>query len=171
MKKAVMGTMDEPFFTKNFELKYVPEFKELIEEEGEEKAGKIMWAIWMMEDPDSQIYKMEHSVKEQAAKDYLAFKIVWVKYDKYIEAYKTHTMSEKKRQYMDYLEMMKKRHEYLMSLEYNGTNAETVDKLMINSKKIWDELNKIEKEYLTENARGSRAYGGRVESALETGKI
>ena len=62
------GTTEDEFFDKNPEHKYVPQVAALIEAYGKEKAGRYMWAIWLVHHPGSSLFEM-------APED----KIEWVK--------------------------------------------------------------------------------------------
>lgn len=164
----------DKFFEKNFELKYIKEFKDLIDQEGEEKAGKIMWAIWLTEDPSSRLYSLGIEVRrDNVIKHYLKDKTFnFDDYDWLVYAYRKHSMSHKTRMYADYKEVMDKRHKYLMELSIDyAENSKEIDDMMLKTKKIWDELAKIELEYLTEQEGTNKVKGDAQESATELGLI
>lgn len=72
---AAHGNIHEDFFDQNSELTILPEIKKLLEENKRDEASKIMWSIYLMEDPDSQYYKIprEERIKE-IQKEYYNFK-------------------------------------------------------------------------------------------------
>jgi hypothetical protein len=175
--KFVKGspTVDR-FFDVNVELKIITEFKSLIEDRGEEEAGKIMWAIYMSEDPASALVGMDPAERRSnISKNYLMNEnFDWSVLDRTISAYRRHAMGTKKRQYAEYLQMMDERHSYLRTLSYEDVSpkeAKEIDSLIKGSKAIWDELEKIEKEYLTESETSGRVRGDKQLSALEMGQI
>ena len=49
---------DGRFFDLNKDLRYVLEFSDLISAYGEEMAGRIVWAIYLIYHPDSEFYDM-----------------------------------------------------------------------------------------------------------------
>jgi hypothetical protein len=164
----------DDFFEKNFELKYIKEFRELIDKEGLEKAGRLMWAIWLTEDPSSRLYGLGLEVRrDNVAKNYLKnADFDFEQYNWLIDAYRKYAMSNKTRMYADYQEVMDRRHKYLMelSIEYSE-NSKEIDDMMLKTKKIWDELEKIEKEYLSEQEGSTKTKGDSQESAAELGLI
>ncbi len=54
----VRGNIHDDFFEQNSELTILPSIKKLIEEKGKEEASKVMWAIYLMEDPQSTFYRI-----------------------------------------------------------------------------------------------------------------
>jgi hypothetical protein len=173
--QLVSGNPDiDDFFEKNFELKYIKEFRELIEKEGQKEAGRLMWAIWLTEDPDSRLYSLGLEVRrDNVIKHYLKNPdFDFSEYDWLVDAYRKYNMSTKARMYADYQEVMSRRHKYLMELAVDySVNSKEIDDMMLKTKKIWDELEKIEKEYLSEKEGTSRTKGDAQESAAELGLI
>lgn len=70
---SIKGTPEGNFFEDNRDLRYVPQFADLIREHGEILAGKYVWAIWLVHSPRSDLFDM-------AMED----KIEWVK-EEYLE--------------------------------------------------------------------------------------
>lgn len=169
---VITGNPDfDNFFDKNYELRFIEEFADLIEAEGIERAGKILWAIWLIEDPDSKLYDLNRDVKEKAAREYL--KLPTFNFNLYVDvtkSFRRNTMGRKKRMYADYVMMMEERHEYMKQLSYD-TNFKDKDGLLLNTKKIWDELAKVEAEYIKDQGGDNRVFGGEEESAAEKGLI
>jgi hypothetical protein len=162
----------DKFFDKNFELSYLPVIKKYIADRDMEYVGRLMWAIWLAEDPDSKLYNLDYETRWDAVKrNYLEdenFQEETI--DDLIIAYKHATFSRKKRMYDDYIQMMDERHAYLKQLTYDE-DADRKDKLVLNTKKIWDELAKIEEEYLKESTGSTKTKGDVEESATEKGLI
>lgn len=169
---VITGNPDfDNFFDKNYELKFIEEFADLIESEGIDRAGKILWAIWLMEDPDSKLYDLNRDVKEKAAKEYLGIPTFnFNVYEDVIKSFRRNTMGRKKRMYADYIIIMEERHEYMKQLSFD-THFKEKEIALLNSKKIWDELAKVEAEYLKDQAGDNRVFGGEEESAAEKGLI
>lgn len=69
---------EKEFFDLNPDLIYVPELKALIDYHGIEKAGKIMWAIWLTAHPASGIFDQSRDDKRMwVEQNYLGYKIDW----------------------------------------------------------------------------------------------
>ena len=60
----IQGDPDKNFWEYNKELKFVTPFKKLYDDYGDKESSKIMWAIYLTEDPRSRFYRIprEHSV-------------------------------------------------------------------------------------------------------------
>lgn len=169
----IKGNPDfDNFFDKNYELKYIEEFNSLIENVGMEYAGKVLWAIWMVEDPDSSLYDLDREYKEKYVKtNYLKDDTFdFEEYYDVIKSFRRNTMSKKKRMFADYLIMMEERHEYMKTLTYDEDYKQK-DGMLLSTKKIWDELAKVEAEYIKEEGGEDRVFGGEKESALDKGLI
>lgn len=175
MQLGINGNFEvDDFFESNPELKYIDDFAQLIKEVGEQKASKIMWAIWLTESPDSRLYGLGIEVRrENVKRNYLEDKkfdfedYIWL-----ITAFRRHTMSKKSRMYTDYMEIMERRHNVLMQLsaEYEE-NSKEIDDMMLKTQKIWAELDKIEKEYLSDKEGGIHVKGGGKLSATDQGLL
>jgi hypothetical protein len=164
----------DDFFDRNPELKYIDDFAGLIKDKGAEKASKIMWAIWLTESPDSNLYSLGVDVRrENVKKNYVKDKSF--NFDDYawlITSFRRYTMSNKARMYADYQEIMDRRHKLLMelSLEYDQ-NSKEIDDMMLKTQKIWAELEKIEKEFLDSKDGGIHIKGGGKMSATDSGLL
>lgn len=55
---VVRGNIHEDFFEQNSELTILPSIKKLIEDKGKSEASKVMWSIYLMEDPQSIFYRI-----------------------------------------------------------------------------------------------------------------
>jgi len=55
----IHGTPEDLFFDKNGAFRYITEVAALIELYGEERAGRYMWAIWLVHHPASEIFELE----------------------------------------------------------------------------------------------------------------
>lgn len=66
------------FFEQNPDLAYVPELKALIDYHGIEKAGKIMWAFWLVSHPESGIFDQPRDIKRRwVEENFLGWKLDW----------------------------------------------------------------------------------------------
>ena len=65
----VKGNPEHNFFLENPELKYISVFKKLLEEYSEKEASKIMWSIFLYEDPDSKFYRIPKELRLKEIQD------------------------------------------------------------------------------------------------------
>jgi predicted nucleotide-binding protein (sugar kinase/HSP70/actin superfamily) len=69
------GNIQEDFFDQNSELTLLPEIKKLLENEDRKTASKIMWSIYLMEDPDSIFYRIPREERvAEIQQEYYNFK-------------------------------------------------------------------------------------------------
>lgn len=86
------------FFDYNGELKYLDPIPRLIKDVGQMLASKVMWAIYLTEDPDSKFFPMQLEEKRyQISKNFLSnTDFDWDSYQYVINAYPEISMSKKK---------------------------------------------------------------------------
>lgn len=167
----------ERFFESNPELRAVREFQALITRVGEDDADKIMWAIHLVEDTESLLYNASIDERQSNVQQTYLKKeeFNWKDYDDVVVAYRRYTMGPKQRMYAEYMDLMEERSRFLRTLSYSEDTtikeAKEIDNFVKSGKSVWDELIKIEKEYLTEKDAGSRIHGDRELSAIESGII
>ncbi len=85
----IVGNPEEDFFQQNPQVRYFPEVQRLLGTVAEDVAGKIMWAIYLTEDPDSKYYPITYEERRKIiAENYLKQDdFDWGKYDFLVEAY------------------------------------------------------------------------------------
>ncbi len=70
--KIVHGNPEVDFFIQNPEFKYITELNNLRNKLGEEKCSKLMWAVYMIEDPYSRLESMPYNLRvQQVCTEYL----------------------------------------------------------------------------------------------------
>lgn len=84
-----------------------------------------------------------------------------------IEHYKEHHMSFVEKQLSDYRRFLERRTQWIMSKDYDDptVDIDRVEKSAANTRKLWDEYEKILDKFKEENA--AYVEGGRVMSASE----
>jgi len=102
--QLVKGDSRFPFFEQNPDLAYFPCIKNLINEKGEEQAGRIMWAIHMTEDINGVFYGLQEEEKRRLVDESFfegKKKFEWDEpvIEKVIRRYPDITMPPKKRRY------------------------------------------------------------------------
>lgn len=100
MKNTIVkGNIELDFFDQNPEWLYITDSAKLIEDVGREKASRIMWAIYLKEDPSSIFYRIPiHLRNDEIVKNYLKQKTFdWDKHKTLIATYIRMAISKPKR--------------------------------------------------------------------------
>lgn len=155
---AVYGNPEENFFEQNREWRYLDSSTKMLEDFGEELASKLRWAIYMIEDPSSDLHRLDKSKAiELINKNYLKgdyelefnpdrMEIGNEQLEHAIKAYPEESMSYAKRDYYEreksYRLLMESERE--MSDEYK--RAQVQEKL----NKIYDSLKERREEFQEE---------------------
>ena len=158
------------FWTVNPEFKYVNPYDKLYNKgHNEEETSKIMWAIFLYCDLKSPKYRLRQS---ERLEDILKYFIENEKldflerYQEYIEAYPKVVLTKIQRELKSWADKIEERNIFIESNKYGSRNFEMLDKMMKDSKFIWESFDKIKSKYDDENIK-TRARGGREESFLE----
>jgi hypothetical protein len=136
---AVKGNIQQDFFDQNSEFTILPEVKKLLIAD-KENASKVMWSIYLIEDPNSTFYRMprEERIAEVKATYY---NIHIEKYSALIGEYCRLSMSKEE-------QMLKYFWDTLDSLvmKLKTGNVDMQLKILDKVPKIWDGLNKIQEK-------------------------
>lgn len=160
-KNLVDGNPNLCFWEQNPELQYLTPFAELIKEEGKEYSSKIMWALYMVEDPNSKLFRMPKAerIKEVEANYLEGKKIDWKKHHKLIAQYGKLCMSPTKRMYKTWVEKYDELTAYIETLKF-GRDDEALLKVFTQASKIWSQLTIVEKALQEEEAKEETLQGG-----------
>jgi len=118
-----------------------------------EKSSKIMWAIYLVMNPESNLYNdpnKELSVKNNWLKD-KTFK--WEDYETHKNAYRDLVLSTAEKALQNWNELMIMRDKTLKELytknlvDGDVSNLEKLDKILANTAKLFNDYSKIKKEY------------------------
>ena len=92
---------------------------------------------------------------------------MWLaRYQHLIDAYPKVVLSKIQRELKVWHDKIEERNKFLESVTYDMNTFEALDKMMKDSKPIWEAFGKVYKEYQEENIE-TRARGGREESFSE----
>ena len=139
-------------------------------DDGGEGSSRIMWAIALVTDIDSDYYGMQDEEKMQLiAEDWLedtTFK--WEDYTDAIIAYMDIVDGPIRRSIRDWSSKLDQRRIFMNSIEYTLTNAKTIDDLMKSTKIVYEEYQKAIDTYIHQgDADAGNTKGGLVESLSE----
>lgn len=91
----IEGNIEKDFWEQNPSVKYRSPFNKLYEKAPRKASSKLMWAIYLLEDPKSDYVNMQYSHRKvQIEKIFLKGKVKLDKYEKFCEAYKTMLMTK-----------------------------------------------------------------------------
>lgn len=185
---AVNWNTDINFWDLNPSLKVIKEFGELYasdKSKKKEKSSQLMWALALLLDPNEKNPYKNISYEDKKiiiATDFLKdTKFNWE--DKFItmliDVYLNHCLTVAEKELVRFEEKLAQRGDFLAKTRYTldsyddrgkiekGT-ADQLDKMMINTGKLYDQLEEIKNKIKAEQAKGS-LRGGEAESASEEG--
>jgi hypothetical protein len=157
---AVKGNINQDFFDQNSEFSTLPEVKKLLQ--GDPKnASKIMWSIYLIEDPASTYFRIPREERiVEVKREY--YNIDLPRYDKLIAEYTRFSMSKEEvmlKFFWDTLDGL------VMKLKSSGTTEQL--KILEKIPKIWDGLTKIQ-EKIREEGSKTKIKGNAKEGARES---
>lgn len=168
MSQFVTGNPDVCFFEQNPELQYITEFKNLIDSKGKLIAGKILWSIYMIEDPKSKIFRMsrEEKIKEITENYYSEYDEK--KHKNISILYASICLEKEERLYNIHAEKLDELTTYIETLDLQvETEFSRYIRIMDKLPKIWDGLGRVKKTMI-ERMNKSSIRGGARPSARES---
>jgi len=132
------------------------------------RTSKIMWAIFLLCDISSPKIRLRKDEREEDIKLYYLEdeKFDFNKYEELIQQYPKVVLTKIQRELKTWQDKIEERNKFIEKQTYNERTFEMLDKMLKESKAIWEAFGKIYKEYQTENIE-TRARGGREESFTE----
>ena len=132
------------------------------------RTSKIMWAIFLLCDISSPKIRLRKDEREEDIKLYYLEdeKFDFSKYEELIQQYPKVVLTKIQRELKTWQDKIEERNKFIEKQTYNERTFEMLDKMLKESKAIWEAFGKIYKEYQTENIE-TRARGGREESFTE----
>ena len=74
----IQGNPELDFIEQNQEFRYLTPFKNILETYGNEKASRIFWTIYLMEHPNSSLYRIPREDRQKEIEDnYLQDSFPW----------------------------------------------------------------------------------------------
>ena len=174
------------FWVVNPSLKIPEPFAKLYNEDkdkGKKNSSQIMWAIALLCDPDSKFSNIpEDDRKNLIRKDFLKDdKFSFIIYQKEIDYYCNFILTPAKRALKDWNDKMMERAKFLRETEYTlgevsdkgawvGGTADIIDRMMSNTKKLYDDYQRVI-ESLDEEKNRESGKGNRKASLSDDGGI
>lgn len=161
----IVGNPGLDFFEQNPVLAYKTEFADLIADLGKEKASKVAWAVYMVEDPDSPLFRIP--ISERIAEVKLNYKIDVTGYEEFRISFRRLAIPKEAALFKVHMEKLDELTTHL------GTLDLTVEKELKSYINIMDKLSKIYKALETvrinmiDHQNKKEVYGGASRSARE----
>jgi hypothetical protein len=132
------------------------------------KTSMVMWAIYLLCDINSPKIRLRLDEREEEIKTFFVKdpEFTFARYQRLIDAYPKVVLSKIQRELKVWHDKIEERNKFLESVTYDMNTFEALDKMMKDSKPIWEAFGKVYKEYQEENIE-TRARGGREESFSE----
>lgn len=163
----MIGNINEDFFDQNSELSIIPECKKLIKTHGKEKASKIMWAIYLIEHPQSLFYRIPREDRIKEVQDNY-YEIDLSKHEDIVEVFKTYSLSKEEALLKYFLDLLDK---VVKKVEDAGLDNEKGIKIALDvldkTPRIFDSLKNIQERLKKENEK-IRVKGGSSQGARES---
>ncbi len=164
----IQGDPDKNFWEYNKELKFVTPFKKLYDDYGDKESSKIMWAIYLTEDPRSRFYRIprEQRTVEVTSNYYPTFDPS--KYQDAVRSYGYLVLSKEENLYKVQYDKMDELTAYLKQLSFDD-ESEFKKSMQIMGKlaKMWTDLELV-KNRMVESSNKTNMKGGAKESARES---
>lgn len=157
------------FWDVNPEFKFTEPFDDYYNAtENKDYSSEVMWAIFLFCDIKSPKIRLRKDERELDIKKYFlkddTFSFEY--HQDLIDAYPKVVMTKIQRELKVWQDKIEERNKFLETVSYSLDTFEALDKMMKDSKLIWESFGKIYKEYQDENIE-TRARGGREESFTE----
>lgn len=165
----ITGNPENDFFDQNPELRYISEVKKIVQEFSKKEASQILWAIFLIEDPTSRLYRMPKEQRiEEVKKNY--YNIDTDRFKELISIYPYLVLSKEQQMFKVHVDKLDELTSYLKNLVLsNPTEFDTSLKILEKLPKIWDGFDKV-KRRMIEAEEKTNLRAGAVESAREKRK-
>lgn len=161
----IVGNPGLDFFVQNPVLAYKTEFADLIKQYGKEKASKIAWATYMIEDPSSILFRIPLDERiEEVKRNY---HIDVTEYDDFRTAFRKIALTKEAALYKIHADKLEELTTHLETLDLKqGKDLATYVKIMDKLPKIWEGLEKVKTRMIDQQNKNA-VYGGAARSARE----
>lgn len=161
MAEFVKGNPELSFFQQNPEHRYIGVIADLIREKGESEADRLMWAVYLVEDPNSVFYRMP--MKERLLEvatyylknpefDWESIKDLRIKYAKLM-------LSKEEYLFKVWADKLDEGMHYIQELKFEDSSTKIVA-LMDKFGKIWEAYDKAQKKMLDSHKKANIRGGG-----------
>jgi hypothetical protein len=137
---------------------------------GKKYTSNIMWAIALLNHPESDIYYVSDKFKQVSRTMMGDEDFDWNKYSKYIDAFIDAALTEGYKSLASQEDVMKRRSAFMKSQEYTLESAAELDRMLANTAKIYDQYFAIKKRLEEEKATAAQK-GSKMESLSDSAQI
>ncbi len=170
MSHKVTGNPELDFFQQNPEVRYMDIGHEVIDKEGEKggKASRVMWAIYLAEDPESKFYRIPIDEKRaDIAVRYLKDPdFNWEDIEYAIKMYPRFMLTKEQAMFKIWGDKLDELTQHLKSLDIT-TEDEKILKIMEKTEKIWGSYDKV-KTKMIDTLGKTQLHGNGAESKRES---
>lgn len=163
----------ENFWEINPSFISVKQFGSLYEDDnskGKKDSSQIMWAVAFYCDVnENNVWRnLDNSEKIELIKEDVlkSKKFEWQSLKPLLDTYKSLILSTAERKLVDFYNKLEERTEFINKTPYDLENGEQLDKMLSNTKKLYDLYFEIKKEFEADD-KGGNVKGDRKESASE----
>ena len=152
----VVGNPGLDFFEQNGALLYVTEFADLITEYGRDKASKVAWAVYMVEDPNSPLFNVP--IQDRIEEVRINYQIDVEEYEDFRKQYRRYAIPKDEQLFKIHMEKLDE-----LTASINKLDLKKQDELklylqiMDKIPKIWNALEKV-KQAMFEK-KSTKVYG------------
>ena len=154
------------------ELKYTKPFSDYYKKDRSKDkhfSSKQMWAAFMFCDPRSKKHRLDDEEKKEEIIEYfLTPKHKWSDLDIIIDAWPNVCLTKVQRLFRGWVDKLTERDEFIRTTPYNQSSYEMLDKMMAQTKRMWDHLGEV-RDNMIEEENKSDVFGGRQETLAEQG--
>lgn len=165
----IQGDPEKDFFEQNPEVQYIEDFRKLIDEEGSrERASRVMWAMYLVYDPNSDWYNMSTPEKKELARDnYLKDKEF--DFDEYRwlrKAYESQLLHITEKHFNVWVRKLEQMTNRMDDLNVDDGSDKVLMTYFTKLNSIWDTVHKVRERFEThrkqqlEESRGDLEIGG-----------
>jgi len=168
--KYISGDPKKDFFDQNPELKFKKEFAKLLKPHRRQKGSKIMWAIYMMEDPSSHFFRIPYATRLEEIQAVYFPEFDPEKYQDIIDAYKKLILDKEVLLYSIHIRKMEQLTSVLEDLDLEEkASFDKYIKIVEKLPRAWEALKKVKVDMFDamdkSNVHGDRALSSREKRA------
>lgn len=169
----INGDPGKDIFDQNPELEYISSIKEFIKSKGgKKKASKLLWAVYLTEDPNSKLYRIMdiEERRKEVSENYLGDKdFDWKDLDKICIEYGRIALTKEEIFFTIWSQKLDELQAYLKFTDISS-DPEGIIKIMEKIPKVLEGYEKTKNTMLASKKKG-KTYGGKQESLGESGVI
>lgn len=167
----ITGDPNKDIFEQNPEIEFISGIKEFIKKcGGKKKASKLLWAVYMVEDPNSKLFRImdREERMSEVAKNFLGDeKFDWSDLDTIISSYGRIALTKEEVFFNIWSQKLDELQAYLKFTDISQ-DPESILKIMEKIPKIIDGYEETKNKFLVSHKKG-KVLGGRQESLSESG--